>query len=71
MAEPLQALERIRREIAAAISSRAKLEYVNRHWALFDLLSEMRSHRPLLGPLVVQRQRGRSSSRRDTLRTCH
>lgn len=35
-----------------AISARAELEYLNRNWALFDPLSEMRSHRRLLGPLV-------------------
>lgn len=37
-----------------AISSRAELDHLNRNWALFDPLSEMRSHRPLLGPLVVR-----------------
>ena len=37
-----------------AISSRPELEYLNRHWSLFDPLSEMRSHRRLLGPLVLR-----------------
>jgi SAM-dependent methyltransferase len=37
-----------------AISSRAELEYLNRNWALFDPLSEMRSHRRLLGPVVLR-----------------
>lgn len=37
-----------------AVSSRSELEYLNRNWALFDPLSAMRSHRPLLGPLVVR-----------------
>jgi Methionine biosynthesis protein MetW len=37
-----------------AIASRAELEYLNRHWQLFDPLSEMRSHRRLLGPLVLR-----------------
>jgi SAM-dependent methyltransferase len=36
------------------ISSRAELEHLNRNLALFDPLSEMRSHRRLLGPLVVR-----------------
>jgi hypothetical protein len=37
-----------------AISSRPELEYLNRNWQLFDPLSEMRSHRRWLGPLVVR-----------------
>jgi O-antigen chain-terminating methyltransferase len=37
-----------------AISSRPELDYLNRNWQLFDPLSEMRSHRRLLGPLVVR-----------------
>ena len=37
-----------------AIASRPELDYLNRHWALFDPLSEMRSHRRFLGPLVVR-----------------
>jgi hypothetical protein len=37
-----------------AISSRAELDYLNRNWQLFDPLSEMRSHRRLLGPLTVR-----------------
>jgi len=37
-----------------AIASRAELEYLNRHWQLFDPLSEMRSHRRVLGPLVLR-----------------
>ena len=40
-----------------AISSRAELEYLNRNWTLFDPLAEMRSHRPLLGPLVLRFKR--------------
>jgi hypothetical protein len=41
-------------ESLPAISGRAELEYLNRHWALFDPLSEMHSHRRLLGPMVVR-----------------
>jgi predicted TPR repeat methyltransferase len=37
-----------------AISSRPELEYLNRNWSLFDPLSEMRSHRRLLGPVVLR-----------------
>ncbi len=37
-----------------AISSRPELEYLNRNWSLFDPLSEMRSHRRLLGPFVLR-----------------
>jgi hypothetical protein len=37
-----------------AISNRPELEYLNRHWSLFDPLSEMRSHRRLLGPFVLR-----------------
>jgi SAM-dependent methyltransferase len=37
-----------------AISNRPELDYLNRHWSLFDPLSEMRSHRRLLGPVVLR-----------------
>jgi hypothetical protein len=37
-----------------AISTRPELEYLNRHWSLFDPLSEMRSHRRFLGPVVLR-----------------
>ena len=37
-----------------AISTRPELDYLNRNWQLFDPLSEMRSHRRWLGPLVVR-----------------
>ena len=63
-------IQRIRREITAdaaegerssveaeglpAISTRPELETLNRNWQLFDPLSEMRSHRRLLGPLVLR-----------------
>ena len=63
-------IQRIRREITAdaadgerspadaeglpAISTRAELDYLNRNWQLFDPQSEMRSHRRLLGPLVLR-----------------
>jgi SAM-dependent methyltransferase len=36
-----------------AISSRAELEYLNRNWQLFAAEVEMRSHRPVLGPVVL------------------
>lgn len=36
------------------ISSRPELDYLNRNWALFDPLSEMRSHRPFIGAWVVR-----------------
>jgi len=36
------------------ISGRPELEYLNRHWSLFDPLSEMRSHRRLLGTVVLR-----------------
>ncbi len=41
-------------EALPAISSRPELEYLNRNWSLFDPLSEMRSHRRLLGPVVLR-----------------
>ena len=63
-------IQRIRREITAdavdgerspadaedlpAISTRPELDYLNRNWQLFDPRSEMRSHRRLLGPLVLR-----------------
>jgi methyltransferase family protein len=37
-----------------AISTRPELDYLNRNWQLFDPLSEMRSHRRWIGPLVVR-----------------
>ncbi len=37
-----------------AISARPELDYLNRNWQLFDPLSEMRSHRRWLGPLMVR-----------------
>ena len=37
-----------------AISARPELEYLNRHWALFDPLAEMRSHRRFFGPVVLR-----------------
>jgi Methionine biosynthesis protein MetW len=37
-----------------AISARPELEYLNRNWSLFDPLSEMSSHRRLLGPVVLR-----------------
>jgi SAM-dependent methyltransferase len=40
-------------ESLPAIASRAELEYLNRNYALFDPASEMRSHRRLLGPIVL------------------
>ena len=36
------------------VSSRPELEYLNRHWSLFDPLSEMRSHRRFLGSVVLR-----------------
>jgi len=37
-----------------AISARAELDYLNRNWQLFDPQSPMRSHRRVLGPLVLR-----------------
>jgi hypothetical protein len=37
-----------------AISTRPELDYLNRNWSLFDPQSEMRSHRRLLGPIVLR-----------------
>jgi len=36
------------------VSSRPELEYLNRHWSLFDPLSEMRSYRRFLGSVVLR-----------------
>jgi hypothetical protein len=41
-------------EALPAISSRPELEYLNRNWSLFDPRSEMRSHRRVLGPVVLR-----------------
>jgi methyltransferase family protein len=47
--------ERPREDVESlpAIASRAELDYLNRNYALFDPASEMRSHRRLLGGVVL------------------
>ena len=41
-------------EALPAISARTELEYLNRNWQLFDPLSEMRSHRRVVGPIGLR-----------------